>query len=398
MEFDHESLAVSMPSPTSPHLVAVWNPSYTSTPMEAHLAVLQDHLRAWRDGRIVEDDAYVWWGKIRSENRQQGVPDAKITALQALDAELEADPERELQLYLTDYRSLYVGQVDEVSWEDESAEDPGHVPGYYQKDGRLCDCWFRLRDLRRLVSDDTLAVIAELKLLRNTGYHDRPVSLYGGMVDLPLLVTRPDGKLFFDAAARAPLAAGQRWVEFDAEQAGAGAMQKELRENLFGDAAWAALDPVTRTFVATAEKVFRDHRNDESFDFQAVLGPLAKAVEAEVNARLRAALRKAPDEARLANLGDRTVDLREHPALSLGQLARAMGGEAKLNRFLAGTFTDPWFANQLPAILDALAEARNPGAHNARVSRDVARQWRDRLLGVGCQGLLVELTRVRLKG
>lgn len=366
--------------------------------MEAHLAVLQDHLRAWRDGRIVEDDAYVWWGKIRSENRQQGVPDAKITALQALDAELEADPERELQLYLTDYRSLYVGQVDEVSWEDESAEDPGHVPGYYQKDGRLCDCWFRLRDLRRLVSDDTLAVIAELKLLRNTGYHDRPVSLYGGMVDLPLLVTRPDGKLFFDAAARAPLAAGQRWVEFDAEQAGAGAMQKELRENLFGDAAWAALDPVTRTFVATAEKVFRDHRNDESFDFQAVLGPLAKAVEAEVNARLRAALRKAPDEARLANLGDRTVDLREHPALSLGQLARAMGGEAKLNRFLAGTFTDPWFANQLPAILDALAEARNPGAHNARVSRDVARQWRDRLLGVGCQGLLVELTRVRLKG
>ena len=38
-------------------------------------------------------------------------------------------------------------------------------------------------------------MIAELKLLRNPEYHDRPVSLYGGMVDLPLIVVRPDGKL-----------------------------------------------------------------------------------------------------------------------------------------------------------------------------------------------------------
>jgi hypothetical protein len=40
-------------------------------------------------------------------------------------------------------------------------------------------------DIRRLVADDTPAVMEELKRLRNTRYHDRPVSLYGGMVDLP---------------------------------------------------------------------------------------------------------------------------------------------------------------------------------------------------------------------
>jgi len=63
------------------------------------------------------------------------------------------------------------------------------VPDYYA--GHAIDFWFRLFDLRRLITGDTLEVIGELKKLKNTGYHDRPVSLYGGMADL-LLIVYPD--------------------------------------------------------------------------------------------------------------------------------------------------------------------------------------------------------------
>ena len=42
---------------------------------------------------------------------------------------------------------------------------------------QFADFWFRLWDIRRLVAGDTAAVIEELKRLRNTRYHDRPVSL-----------------------------------------------------------------------------------------------------------------------------------------------------------------------------------------------------------------------------
>lgn len=45
-------------------------------------------------------------------------------------------------------------------------------------------------------------MIAELRALRNLGYNDKPVSLYGGMVDLPLVVYRPDNRRFFDREAR----------------------------------------------------------------------------------------------------------------------------------------------------------------------------------------------------
>ncbi|MBK7786810.1 MAG: hypothetical protein IPJ57_20195 [Gemmatimonadetes bacterium] len=374
------------------HLVAVWNHAYASTAMEAHLAVLLGHVRAWRDDRddLDGDGVYVWWGKIRSGNRQQAW--AREDAMRELSEELEGDETRELQLYLTDYRSLYVGDVGRISWEDEARSDPGHVPDYYQKDERHCDCWFQLQDIRRLVADDTIGVIQELQLLRNRNYHDRPVSLYGGMVDLPLFVERPDGRQFFDEASYAVLPNNQLWVEFDAESGGSGAMQRELRENLFGDTAWGIFEPVTRAFLATAEKVYRDHQNDDSFDFHAVLGPLAKAVEVEANARLRAAMSRVPERARQAKVDERTVDLARHGALSLGQLARVLGGERDLVQHLGKVITNgPWFTGQMPAVLDALAEARNPGSHSARVSRSVAREWRERIVGIGCQGVLVEL-------
>jgi hypothetical protein len=44
----------------------------------------------------------------------------------AMDATLEGD--RELHLYLTDYRSLYVGHVCEITTDDVRADDGSHVP------------------------------------------------------------------------------------------------------------------------------------------------------------------------------------------------------------------------------------------------------------------------------
>jgi len=63
---------------------------------------------------------------------------------------------------------------------EEVPADPATVPAYYAHNRLNCDFWYKLLDIRRLVADDTIAVIAELKQLRNPEYHNRPVSLYGG--------------------------------------------------------------------------------------------------------------------------------------------------------------------------------------------------------------------------
>ena len=82
--------------------------------------------------------------------------------------------EHEICLYLTDYRSLYVAHVGEITADDPRDDDDElHIPPIYRPKDIHCDCWFRIWDIRRLVSDDTLAVVTELRKLRNTAYHDK---------------------------------------------------------------------------------------------------------------------------------------------------------------------------------------------------------------------------------
>jgi hypothetical protein len=261
------------------HLLGVWNPAYATDAMNAHVRVLLDNIAGYRAGKVKEEDVHVWWGKVRSKNRLDQLP--HLAEVLALDVEGESG--RELHLYLTDYRSLYVGHVHEITAENVLADEADHVPAYYGEHRLKCDCWFRLGDIRRLILDDTVGVIAELKKLRNTHYGDRAVSLYGGMVNLPLVVSRDDGARFFDPSLRAALLDGQFWAEADAGRTGLGAVERDLRENVLGEETWNGLDLSTRSFIATAEQIFRSNRGDPGFDFSGVVVNLAKALEVQVS-------------------------------------------------------------------------------------------------------------------
>ena len=107
-----------------------------------------------------------------------------------------------------------------ITTDNVAAIDAAHVPPYYAANSLSCDCWFMLHDIRVTARDDLEGVTAELKRLRNTRYHDRPVPIYGGMVDPPLLVVRDDDRRLFDERERELLTDGERWARFDAEQGG----------------------------------------------------------------------------------------------------------------------------------------------------------------------------------
>lgn len=379
------------------HFVDVWNPSYTSNAMEAHLAILLGATARFDLGQLEDDEEiYVWWGKVRSPNRRQAL--VRLDTILEIGAELERDEDREGHLYLTDYRALYVGHVVGMTRDNVATSDAAHVPDYYAKNHLECDFWYKLMDVRRLVADDTLGVIAELRRLRNLAYNDLPVSLYGGMVDLPLVVTRPDGMRFFEPSVRDEITDEALWVEFDATTGGVGAMERELRENLFGDAVWMALEPAARTFIATAEKIYRDHRNDAASDFGPVVANLAKALEVSLNAVLTRVLPAVPPRARLAAFDGQTVDILGRMPLTLGQFARALGGEQALNAAITQRLMHgAWFTGELAVVADGVARVRNPGAHQQRVGREAATNVRNQLVGVGCQGVLCELTKVRMR-
>lgn len=351
---------------TDRHLLGVWNPSYASDAMDAHLRLLLANIAAFRDGKIPEEEVYVFWGKVRSAQRLAHLP--HLDEILAMDATLDGD--RELHLYLTDYRSLYVAHVYEITTDDVRQDEGSHVPAYYTERDLHCDCWFRLGDIRRLVLNDTVAVIDELKKLRNVHYDSRPVSLYGGMVNLPLIVSRDDGERFFEPELRDRLLEGKYWAESDAARTGLGELERELRENLFGSEAWNGLDLTTRTFVATAEQVFRTHQGDAGLDFSAVVVNLAKALEVQANLVVRRGLAGAQPDRRRVNVDGTTRDLSASPALSLGQLGRVLAEERPLAEALTARLRDgDWLVGQMAYVLRDVARHRNPAAHSEPVSR-----------------------------
>jgi hypothetical protein len=372
---------------TERHFVDVWNPSYASDAMEAHLTVLLDS---------ADVDPHVWWGKVRSANRRQ--PLKNLPQILEIGSELSQNEHRECHLYLTDYRSLYVGQVDAISQDDVRRIDAAHVPEYYTRQSLECDFWYRLLDLRRLVADDTLVVIAKLKTLRNLGYDGRPVSLYGGMVDLPLIVERSDPDDLFAADVREAVAGERLWAQVDAEAVGVGRMERELRENLVGDDAWLALDPAARTFIASAERILRDQRSDPGFDYGPIVANFAKAVEVICNAILRRVGPRLPREVRTITLDRQPVDLAVSKPLSIGQLANVLGNRTALHRALRQRLDHgDWFVDAFPKVLARVAEVRNPAVHRSRIDRETAVGLRNMLMGVGCHGTFVDLAQVRVR-
>lgn len=365
--------------------------------MEEHLAVLLGHAAAMREGRRKDEDVYVWWGKVRSRSRRTEL--SHLADIRAIDEVLSGDDPPETQLYLTDYQSLYVADLGEIHFGALPESEVAHVPGYYAADRLDCDFWLKLWDIRRLVAEDMHATSNELHQLKNVHYHDQSVSLYGGMVNLPLVVTRPDEVRFFDPDARDEATESAMWAEFDAAMgAGLASVERSLRDDLLGDVAWNAFDPVVRNFIATAEKIYRDRRGDPAFDFAPVLGSFSKAVEVHLNAVLRRAIPRLPEPLRRMRTDMGTVDIGDRSSFMLAQLVDVLCADrARMDTLASGLENGRWLVGQFAAVLDQFRGLRNDGLHQRRIDRRTATLWRNQLVGVGCTGHLVELARVRVR-
>jgi hypothetical protein len=370
--------------------------------MDRHLEVLLRWAAGEAQGEAGDSDVYVWWAKLRSPNRDE--PLAHKADLLALQTQIDAGAET--HLYLTDYRSLYAGHLVEVTDRDVPGDDPdelGHMPAYYR--GREVDCWFRLADIRRLIAGDGPATNEELRNLLNVRYHHRPVSIYGGMIELPLVVERQDEATWF--ADSEELTGGRRWVVRDSELRGeTERLSTELRDNLLGQEIWEALHPTSRTFLTTGEAVFRSRRDDPGFDFSPTAVEYCKAIETELNAAIFPAVqpimaRKPPAEREIQDR-DGAIDLgRSVPRQTIGSVRHLLNHRPELRRAVEEAFPGrdaTWLTGTLPGELEPLLELRNPAAHEARITRERIASWRQRILGIGCEGLLVRIVRIKLEG
>lgn len=387
---------MNAPAPGPVHLLGVWNPSYADDPLDAHVRLLLDRLDDARQGRRTFDTVYVWWGRLRSPHRRGGLP--HLDSILALQRQIERGIET--HLYLTDYRSLVVALVDRVDKDVDRRAEQDHVPAYYGR--HEVDVWFRIRDVRRLVSNDTVAVIHETRKLHNLRYHNAPVSLYGGMVELPLLVTHEDRPQWF-AHREALLGPGHLWAERERQRQDVESLGIELRDHVLGRRVWGALTFTARAFLASAEAVYRSRRFDPAFDFSGVVLEYMKALEVELHdlvfLRPRAAVRPPPPERRRIRLDQRTVDPLDvglQEPLSLGDMVRVLNTSDGWIQAVAELYPNfEALRREWVPRLRAWVGLRNRAAHKERLSLQEAERAREEVLGIGCDGLVAQIGRLK---
>jgi hypothetical protein len=56
-----------------------------------------------------------------------------------------------------------------------------------------------------------------------------------------------------------------------------------------------------------------------------------------------------------------------------------------------------WLLGELPSHLDPVVAIRNPAAHTARLERQDVAELRARILGIGCEGLVTQIARIRMR-
>ena len=178
------------------------------------------------------------------------------------------------------------------------------------------------------------------------------------------------------------------------------------QDNLLGQEIWEALHPTSRTFLTTGEAVFRSRRDDPGFDFSPTAVEYCKAIETELNAAIFPALQPimATRPAAERVVQDRKGDLdlgRSVPRQTIGSVRHLLTHGAEVKRVVQEAFPSrdaAWLTATLPAELEPLLELRNPAAHDERVTRERIAEWRQRILGIGCEGLLVRIVRIKLEG
>ena len=159
------------------NILILYNPYYQQNVIEQHLEILKER-------------GAVAFGKLRSALRDYESPNENI-----LNEIYEgASKEASIQLFLTDYNSIFVANVIAVKTDKTILIK---APKYY--DALDVEKWFIFDDLRLLVSDN-FQIIRD-KILANfkaTNYNNRTYAIYGNHYVYPMQVSMKEGINYFE--------------------------------------------------------------------------------------------------------------------------------------------------------------------------------------------------------
>ncbi len=241
------------------NLLILYNPYYNPEVIEDHIRILNQNSNT--------EEAKVAFGKVHSKRRDYEHPYGDRVDVVCDDASAE----NPIQLFLTDFSSMYVCYVEKVTKELDGVQ----APAYY--DNLDVDRWFIVSDIREIARNDFDYVRDQVIVkLTTPNYGDHTYALYGNRYDYPLMVEQKNPINYFEGFDD-----GDRHFNRVFKSSQYASTQHDLMHYVFGKDLLYEMHPDSLESLITAEVDYLEHKDNATHDFSAIVINYSKAFENE---------------------------------------------------------------------------------------------------------------------
>ena len=358
------------------NILILYNPYYNKTVIEDHLALLKEN-------------GVTAFGKVRSKLRDQEHPNEE-----KLDTIFEeTTKESPLQLFLTDYNSMYVARVISVNKDIKFLKTPE-----YYKDLDV-EYWFVFDDLRLIAHKDFETIRDNiLANFKAVNYNDRTYAIYGNPYVYPMQVTMKKEIDYF-AKDDENFKYFTNIFKSDAQIQ----MKQQLIDFNFGSKTFYALAPNSQDNIIGAEIEFLQNQHNPLYDFSSVILKYSKAVELELYCFMRELFKYLMNhDPSLQNISYE-VQGREYTLAdtswhrpnfgSYNYLIKSYKIKDAINTYIDSKSLKHFIFVEIPSFIRTMQGVRNESVHGEATPYDKCVTIRNEVIGIGQSGILVELLR-----
>ncbi len=363
------------------NLVILYNPYYQNDVIEQHVQVLINK-------------EHVAFGKIRS----------KIKAVEhEFTDELNAiykntNSESYLQLFLTEYSSLFVAKVTQISTNDMS----DIAPAYYADKELEVEQWYIIEDIRELVRNDFELVRDNyLSNFTTPNFRNHTYAIYGNSYVYPLIVNMKQEIDYFknedkDFKHYPDIYKSKEFLN----------IKNNLITYSFGSKYVNFMHPDTMNNIISAEIEYQANRTNPIYDFSSVIIKYSKTVEQEIYIFIKHLFKYLStfDKTILAinyNVQGHKYELRDifvnKPNLGTYKFLLKNNLIQECLDLYCQKQIKFYIVKSIPYYINLVQDIRNETVHGSQPSSDDVQKLREKIIGVSCESIILEIVKTRIK-
>lgn len=361
------------------NLVILYNPYYQSDVIEQHL-------------KILIDKEQVAFGKVRSKIKN--IEHEFQEQLENIYTQI--DNLNHLQLFLTDYANLFVAKVEKVTTEEMN----DIAPNYYQEKGLEVEQWYIITDIRELVRND-FEKIRDNYLVNFTtpNFHDHTYAVYGNNYIYPLVIEMKKSIDYFDDSTVKHYANVYKSKEYlDIKNA--------LLKFSFGKKYINYMHPNSVDNIISAEIEYQSNKDNPLYDLSSVVVKYSKTIEQELYLFFKVLInflsKKNPSilntEYQVQNFNYTLHDIFTHKP-NLGTYKYLLGQKAIQYelRERCNKQVQFYILKTIPYHINTIQKIRNETVHGNPPTLQDVEILRDKIIGIGCESMIVEFSKCKMQ-